>query len=423
MDTNPAAPVPCSPQERAYSVANELRKLAHLAGRGDLTDSQLQRLADPAAFVFSRLAALAVGEVRELELFSGPTGRAEKDYARRAGRRRGSVASQFSVWLRKVFLPGRALPNTGPKSALKGTWCTSFDARIGSRSGKAIFVWRDDVYRPRSDGVCDPKLTRLLAPVDRLLRQTHRCIGEVTSWGLISRAVPTRHAGLKGYLYPIGRGLNLQSRPITDRPSVSAELGAMLTGFFHDEPMTQAYSNNAWLIVGPGGCLWLCRMGGRRTWPTGCMARTNPPALPSWKRPICGGRRRSSSTTRTTKSSVPRCCPNPNVAEGNLIQPVAGDPKLKQSPSVSKLCRISWRGYWLGDTDPDFVPRPWPHRFSAMGAVEWGRFVRTLVTILVTVGMRDTETSPPALPDLALRAGWKVVDRTGLEPVTSTVSR
>lgn len=252
MDTDPAAPVPCRPQERAFSVANELRKLAHLAGRGDLTDSQLQRLAAPAAFVFSRLAALAVGEVRELELFSGPTGRTEKDYARLAARRRGSVASQFSVWLRKVFLPGRALPSTGPRSALRGTWCMSFDARIGARSGRAIFVWRDDVYRPRSDGICDPKLTRLLTHVDRLLRQSRRCIGEVTSWGLISRAVPTRHAGLKGYLYPIGRGLNLQSRPVTDRPSVSAELGAMLTGFFHDEPMTQAYSKNTWLIVGPG---------------------------------------------------------------------------------------------------------------------------------------------------------------------------
>lgn len=269
MDTNPAAPVPCRPQERAFRVANELRKLAHLAGRGDLTDSQLQRLAAPAAFVFSRLAALAVGEVRELDLFSGPTGRAEKDYARRAGRRRGSVASQFSVWLRKVFLPGRALPDTGPKSPLKGIWCTSFDARIGSRSGRAVFVWRDDVYRPRRDGVCDPKLTRLLAPVDRLLRQTHRCIGEVTSWGLISRAVPTRHAGLKGYLYPIGRGLNSQSRPVTDRPSVSAELGAMLTGFFHDEPMTQAYSKNTWLIVGPGR-LFVVLPDGR------------PPDLASW---------------------------------------------------------------------------------------------------------------------------------------------
>ncbi|MBX3472845.1 MAG: hypothetical protein KF754_00490 [Planctomycetes bacterium] len=233
-------------------MANELKKLAHLAGRDDLTDSQLKQLAEPAAFVFSRMAALAIGEVRELKLFLGPTGRTEKDYARLAGRRRGSVASQFSVWLRKVFLPGRALPSTVPRSALSGTWCTSFDARIGSRSGRAIFVWRDDVYRPRSDEVCDPKLTRLLAHVDRLLRQTPRCIGEVTSWGLISRAVPTRHAGLKGYLYPIGRGLNLQSRPVTDRPSVSAELGAMLTGFFHDEPMTQAYSKNAWLIVGPG---------------------------------------------------------------------------------------------------------------------------------------------------------------------------
>lgn len=226
----------------ATDLARALRKLA--AGQ-QLKRGQAKQLAQALQFLAERLLALELGEKADLQLFQSPTLRTMSSLVGIAGR--ASFASRISPFARRVFLQGKAVAERAGGCRFAGCLATVLNAAQGA---KALFVWDKVVYAPEDADPLESKHASLLGPVGAVLGDKDRT-GLPTTWSLLNQTLPARGRSDTGWLAPSGRGFVVSTNRPTDRPALPVAEARSLTTFFYDEPMTQAYSRDVWLMVGP----------------------------------------------------------------------------------------------------------------------------------------------------------------------------